>query len=122
MSWLLGPRGAPRSFPFFKSPDLLPPRSGGFIPLHAGEQATHFREASGETRTVIDERWKGKRCRAKREIRHHGGIIEASAEGTVQYEIDNLGRRLIQVLWDNGLSLNVFPDEIEIFESDPTAI
>jgi len=33
-----------------------------------------------------------------------------------QYEIENTGRYLIHVQWDNGLSLNVSPSEIEIVD------
>jgi hypothetical protein len=39
-------------------------------------------------------------------------------EGTIQYEIENLGRHIINVRWDNGLTLNVFPNEIEIIDGD----
>ena len=35
-------------------------------------------------------------------------------EGTIQGVIDNLGRQLISVAWDSGVSTYVFVNEIEI--------
>jgi len=32
----------------------------------------------------------------------------------VAYEMDNLGRHLILVHWDQGFSVPVFPDEVEL--------
>jgi len=58
------------------------------------------------------------RCRAAQEIRSNRGIVTSSIGGTIQYEIENLGRNLIFVDWDNGLSLFVFPNEIEIIGGD----
>jgi hypothetical protein len=49
-------------------------------------------------------------------MRSHRGLIERSTEGTVQHDIDNLGRRLISVQWDTGVTDYVFPSEIEIIE------
>ncbi len=43
-------------------------------------------------------------------------IVRPCTEGTIQYEIENPGRYLIHVQWDNGLSLNVSPSEIEIVD------
>ncbi|HXV78746.1 MAG TPA: hypothetical protein VEG60_02595 [Candidatus Binatia bacterium] len=51
---------------------------------------------------------KGSRCRAKRQLRTHAGVIDA-----IIPEIDSLGRRLIQVEWDNEICVYVFPQEIE---------
>lgn len=59
-------------------------------------------------------RVEGQRCQAKRSIRGHQGFIGAECRGTIEAEIDNLGRRLIGVRWDNGLYMYVFPDEIDI--------
>jgi len=67
---------------------------------------------------VIDLSTHGLKCRAVREIRDHQGMINASAEGTIQYEVENLGRHLINVQWDNGLRLNVLADDIEIIDGD----
>jgi hypothetical protein len=45
-------------------------------------------------------------------------MIRAFTEGTIQYEVENLGRNLINVRWSNGISFNVFPNEIEVIERD----
>lgn len=58
----------------------------------------------------------GARCRATTVLRSHRGLIKKSTEGTVQHDIDNLGRRLISVEWDIGVTDYVFPSEIEIVE------
>ncbi len=67
---------------------------------------------------MIDLSSKGLRCRAFREIRTNWGMVTSSTGGTIQYEIENLGRYQILVDWDNGLSLNVSPREIEIIDGD----
>jgi hypothetical protein len=54
------------------------------------------------------------RCQATRSIRGHQGLISAQTRGTIEAEINNLGRHMIAVRWDNGLEMYVFPDEIEI--------
>ena len=56
----------------------------------------------------------GMRCRATREIRTHEGLIRRFTEGTIEAVIDNLGRQLINVEWDSGLTTYVFFNEIEI--------
>jgi hypothetical protein len=50
---------------------------------------------------------------------NYQGLVSAFTEGTIQYEIQNLGRHLVNVHWDNGLRLNVFPNEIELIDGDP---
>lgn len=67
---------------------------------------------------MIDLSLKGIRCRAAREIRTNWGMVTSSTGGTIQYEIENLDRYLMHVDWDNGLSLNVSPSEIEIIDGD----
>jgi len=57
---------------------------------------------------------KGTRCRAQRAIIGHQGIVKANTEGTIQHVIDNLDRRLINVKWDNGVTMYAFPDEVKI--------
>jgi hypothetical protein len=46
------------------------------------------------------------------------GILLRDTYGTLRYEIDNLGRRLVFVDWDNGLSVPVFLHEIEVVEQE----
>ena len=67
---------------------------------------------------MIDLSSEGMKCRAVRDIQSYQGTVSASMEGTIQYEIENLGRHIINVRWDNGLTLNVFPKEIEIIDGD----
>jgi hypothetical protein len=67
---------------------------------------------------MLDTSSKGIRCRAAEEIRSKWGIVTSSTGATIQYEIESLGRNLVFVDWDNGLSVNVFPSEIEIIDGD----
>jgi hypothetical protein len=61
------------------------------------------------------------RCQAKRSIRGHQGVINAEDRGTIEGEIDNLGRHLIAVRWDNGVQMYVFPEEIVVDDEAHTA-
>ena len=63
---------------------------------------------------MIDTTRQGMRCRAKKMVRAHAVMIEPDNRGTIVYETENLGRRLILVDWDGNSSLYVFPDEIQI--------
>jgi hypothetical protein len=60
----------------------------------------------------------GLKCRAVRDIRDYQGVVSTSAEGTIEYEVENLGRHLINVQWDNGVRLNVLANDIEIIGGD----
>jgi hypothetical protein len=51
-------------------------------------------------------------------MRSHRGLIRRSSEGTIQHDIENLGRRLISVEWDNGITDYVFPSEIEVIADE----
>ena len=59
----------------------------------------------------------GMRCRATKEIRTHEGLVRRFTEGTIQGVIDNLGRQLINVKWDSGITTYAFFSEIEITDS-----
>ena len=50
----------------------------------------------------------GMRCRATKEIRSHRGLVRKYSEGIIQYDMDNLGRHLISVQWDNGVRSQIF--------------
>lgn len=65
---------------------------------------------------MIDMKRTGMCCHAKKMVRGHGATIEPDNQGTIVYELENLGRRLVLVKWDDGSSLYVFPEEIEIAE------
>jgi hypothetical protein len=62
----------------------------------------------------MDTRLAGLKCRSTKPIRSHRGVVGISTEGTIQHDIYNLGRRLISVQWDGGITDYVFPSEIEI--------
>jgi hypothetical protein len=57
---------------------------------------------------------RGMRCRTTKMIRTHGGLVGRFTEGTIQGLVDNLGRQLISVQWDSGVTTYVFINEIEI--------
>jgi hypothetical protein len=57
---------------------------------------------------------KGMRCRTTKAIRTHGGLLGRFTEGTIQGVIDSLGRQLIGIEWDSGVTTYGFITEIEI--------
>jgi hypothetical protein len=67
---------------------------------------------------MVSENLKRTPCVARKEIRTHDGIIRPFTEGIILAEIDNLGRRLLRVQWENGMVSYVFPSEIEIVKSE----
>jgi hypothetical protein len=58
---------------------------------------------------MVDASLTGMRCRATTMIRTHQGLIRRYSEGMIQHEIENLGRHLISVQWDNGKMDYVYP-------------
>jgi hypothetical protein len=66
---------------------------------------------------MVDSKLAGARCLATKEIRTHTGLVRKLTEGTILYDLDNLGRRLIYVQWNSGVSGYVYPMEIEIVGS-----
>jgi len=77
----------------------------------------HLAALEAKEMTMIDTSRKGRRCRATKMVRTHEAKIEPERRGTIVHEIENLGRRMVLVEWDDNSSLYVFPDEIEIEES-----
>lgn len=67
----------------------------------------------------MDRSHSGWRCRTVRYLNTVEGILPRNSGGTIRYEIENLGRDLVVVDWDNGMSVPVFPYEIEIFMQKP---
>lgn len=63
---------------------------------------------------MVDKSRSGARCSTVRYIQTVNGNLPRGSKGTVVYEVDSLGRRLIFVKWDIGISVAVFPDEIDI--------
>jgi hypothetical protein len=70
---------------------------------------------------VIEKRKSGMRCRAKSILQSPVATIQPGDQGTIAYEVENLGRRLILVQWDNGASMYAFAEEIEIMEGNGPA-
>jgi hypothetical protein len=68
------------------------------------------------------KRLTGKRCRAEKTITGHQGIVKANTEGTIQHVIDNLDRQLINVEWDNGVTMYAFPEEVEFQETEAAVV
>lgn len=69
---------------------------------------------------MMDHTYAGARCRALQHINTVQGPLSRGSCGTIRYEMDNLGRRLVLVDWDAGISVPVFPPEIEILVQEET--
>ena len=63
---------------------------------------------------MINRTQAGLRCHTRHLVRTVKGDLPRESHGTILYEMENLGRQLILVNWDNGIAVPVFPDEIEI--------
>jgi hypothetical protein len=63
---------------------------------------------------MVDRTHTGCRCRTVQHISTHDGFLRRDTYGTIEYEVENLGRRLVFVQWDNGMKVAVFSGEIEI--------
>jgi len=53
-----------------------------------------------------------------RPILHHAGYLPRRLGGTVRYAVQNLDRRLLNVEFDSGQSMMVFPDDVVIDHVD----
>lgn len=65
---------------------------------------------------MVDRCHTGMHCRTNRHLTTRDGRLPQHSQGTIQYEIENLGRHLVFVQWENGMSTPVFREEIEIVE------
>ena len=65
---------------------------------------------------MIDRSRTGSRCWTRYFLRTVKGDLPRNSTGTVVSETENLGRHLILVNWDNGVTVPVFPDEIEFLD------
>ena len=63
---------------------------------------------------MIDRTHAGVRCHTRSLIRTVKGDLPRNSSGTVVYTMENLGRLLILVDWDEGFLVPVFPGEIEL--------
>lgn len=63
---------------------------------------------------MMDDSINGRRCRAARRIVHYKGVVDRDTPGTMRYAMENIGRSLVQVYFDSGLSLTVLADYVEV--------
>jgi len=61
---------------------------------------------------MIDRTHTGARCYTVRFIRTVKGDLLRGSYGTVLHPLENLGRRLVLVHWNSGVTVPVFPDQI----------
>ena len=66
---------------------------------------------------MVDRTHSGQRCRAVQHLTTRDGLLRRDTQGTIQYEMENLDRRLVFVTWDNGMNTPVFAHEIEVYMS-----
>ncbi len=66
----------------------------------------------------MDRSRSGVCCRTLCHLLTIEGILPRDSYGTLRYEMDNLGRHLVFVDWDNGMRVPVFPQEIEVLEKE----
>lgn len=63
---------------------------------------------------MMDRSLDGRRCRTIRPVPHHAGYLPRRLEGTVRYQVENLGRTLLRVDFDTGTSVMVLPDDVAL--------
>ena len=63
---------------------------------------------------MIDRTHTGCQCHTRFLVRTVKGDLPRGSHGTIVSEMESLGRVLILVHWDTGMSVPVFPDEIEL--------
>ncbi len=56
----------------------------------------------------------GRRCRLLKPVRDHEGLSRFSEKPRVLRTVDNLGRRMFLVQFDDGATTFLFPDEVVI--------
>lgn len=71
---------------------------------------------------MIDRSHTGVRCHTRHLVRTVKGDLPRGSHGTVVYTMENLDRQLILVSWDLGITVPVFPDEIELEEQRATIV
>jgi hypothetical protein len=63
---------------------------------------------------MIDRVITGQRCRAVRTLPHPISPVTRHLQGRVRYGMENLGRTLLLVDWDDGKATLVFPTDVEL--------
>lgn len=56
----------------------------------------------------------GRRCRLLKPVRDHEGLSRFSEKPRILRSVDNLGRRMFLVQFDDGATTFLFPDEVVI--------
>jgi hypothetical protein len=67
---------------------------------------------------MLDRTHAGQRCRTIQHLTTRDGVLRRDTRGIIQYEMENLDRRLVFVRWDNGMNVPVFAHEIEVCETE----
>ena len=74
--------------------------AGGRTPINM--ESTNFE-------TVI-----GRHCRLLKPVRDHEGLSRFSEKPRILRAVDNLGRRMLLVQFDDGATTFLFPDEVVV--------
>ncbi|HZO81283.1 MAG TPA: hypothetical protein VFB33_06270 [Candidatus Binataceae bacterium] len=56
----------------------------------------------------------GRRCRLLKPVRDHEGFSRFSERPRILRSVDNLGRRMLLVQFDDGATTFLFPDEVVV--------
>jgi hypothetical protein len=56
----------------------------------------------------------GRRCRLLKPVRDHEGLSRFSEKPSILRSVDNLGRRMLLVQFDDGATTFLFPDEVVV--------
>jgi hypothetical protein len=54
------------------------------------------------------------RCRLVKPVRDHSGKIRFAESAEIVREVNNLGRRMLLVRFDDGATTFLFPDEVTV--------
>jgi hypothetical protein len=57
-----------------------------------------------------------RRCQLTQPIRDAGGTVRFRENAEILHEVDNLGRRMILVRFDDGATTFLFPHEVKVLE------
>jgi hypothetical protein len=63
---------------------------------------------------TISEAVVGRRCRLLKPVRDHEGLSRYSERPRILRSVDNLGRRMLLVQFDDGATTFLFPDEVVV--------
>jgi hypothetical protein len=64
--------------------------------------------------SVNSETINGRRCRLLKPVRDHEGLSRFSEKPRILRSVDNLGRHMFLVQFDDGATTFLFPDEVKI--------